>query len=68
MLSQNHPWNNLKLEFKNDDLTNYYVKEPEIKRKNNIGNYSKPKKNKNIQIVNYYKLEDNDNKCKCIIS
>lgn len=70
MLSQDHPWNNLKLEFKNDNiLTNCHIKEPPILRNNNIGNYSKPKKNKNIQINNYYKLEDIDNnKCNCIIS
>jgi len=59
MLSQDHPWNNLKLEIKNDNiLTNYHIKKPPILRKNNIGSYSKPKKN--IQI--------NNNKCNCIIS
>ena len=34
MLSQDHPWNNLKLEFKEDNNHYHnYVKEPEIPKK-----------------------------------
>tara|TARA_Y100000591_G_C21730583_1_gene643849 strand:- start:22 stop:222 length:201 start_codon:yes stop_codon:yes gene_type:complete len=66
MLSQDHPWNNLKLEFKEENNQYHnYVKEPEIKRKKNLS-YSKPKKSNNFQ-YNYHILDDKK-KCHCNIS
>ena len=66
MLSQDHPWNNLKLEFKEENNHYHnYAKEPEIKIKKNLS-YSKPKKSNNIQ-YDYNNLDDKNN-CHCIIS